>query len=873
MASNIIQLSFNGETSVVSEELVYKYDYGQQIEFTDLTLPEYFEVHFSNNKTGKATKQIGHNGVVDIPDRYLEIGSVYGWIFLHNTDSDGETEYEFKIPVKNRAMPSDGEVTPEQESAISQAIAALTSTQASVQALHDETEGYRDDASASSSYAHDAQTAAESAQDAAEMAETSAGFSKIAAEAAQSAAETAQGKAEDAQTAAESAQAAAEAARDDVLGMSAEAETLPAGSSATASYADGVLSLGIPRGDKGETGDTGDTGETGNGIASIDLTSTSGAVKTYTITFTDGTTTTFEVTDGEVTNASMKAYVDPQFADLKSDINEIVIRSNNRFNPNAITENTYINVDGTSTASANFSVTGYIPVTAGETIYWWSKRTDNNYYLFDARFLCAYNSSKVAVSASGSTFVGGSYTVPSGIAYIRLSISNTYLSDWTNFYAGTLTLDEYDEYLPYGEVSSLVNQPQVDENTANIATNTANITKNTNDIESITKASSNLLDVGAITANKYITANGTMGSIATLSVTDYLPVEEGDVIYGWGTNNGAPTGITFRFVCAYNSSKVAVSASGSDSELTPPYTVPSGIAYLRITLRNEVLNYTNLYIGTHAIGVDYEPYGVVVKLPEMEDATYSISNGDSILEAVKYCYANSIKNLIVEAGTYDIISEYQSHYGATYFDDYIDYAQGDVFDAGIWLQNINVKFSAGAKVVCKYTGNNANVPLYFSAFATGNNVEIDGLVLDAENLRYGIHADYNSGTDETFFRVKNCDLKHYKNSTSMQAIGAGFGRHVFWEIENTIFRSAGGNHIVFRVHNNVNSDAQSKLIVKDCYIDGDGYFKFNAYSTSTLQSIIQVCGCSYKTAPVVGRETSDSNDNFTMIAWNNELRS
>lgn len=39
-------------------------------------------------------------------------------------------------------------------------------------------------------------------------------------------------------------------------------------------------------------------GETGNGIASIELTSTVGLVKTYTITFTDATTKTFTVTDG-----------------------------------------------------------------------------------------------------------------------------------------------------------------------------------------------------------------------------------------------------------------------------------------------------------------------------------------------------------------------------------------------------------------------------------------------------------------------------------------------------------------------------------------------------------------------------------------------
>ena len=118
------------------------------------------------------------------------------------------------------------------------------------------------------------------------------------------------------------------------------ANTLPPGSSATASYDHGVLTLGIPKGDKGDTGAgatvtagttaTGDPGtnasvtnsgttkdavfnftiprgDTGNGIESIYLTGTSGAVKTYTILFTDGNTTTFDVTDGEVTNAALTA--------------------------------------------------------------------------------------------------------------------------------------------------------------------------------------------------------------------------------------------------------------------------------------------------------------------------------------------------------------------------------------------------------------------------------------------------------------------------------------------------------------------------------------------------------------------------------------
>lgn len=44
--------------------------------------------------------------------------------------------------------------------------------------------------------------------------------------------------------------------------FSVSVSTLPAGSSATASYSNGVLSLGIPKGDKGDTGNTGATGAT-----------------------------------------------------------------------------------------------------------------------------------------------------------------------------------------------------------------------------------------------------------------------------------------------------------------------------------------------------------------------------------------------------------------------------------------------------------------------------------------------------------------------------------------------------------------------------------------------------------------------------------
>ena len=55
------------------------------------------------------------------------------------------------------------------------------------------------------------------------------------------------------------------------------------------------------KGAKGDKGDKGDTGATGNGIVSIEKTSTSGNVDTYTITYTNGDTDTFTITNAPQT--------------------------------------------------------------------------------------------------------------------------------------------------------------------------------------------------------------------------------------------------------------------------------------------------------------------------------------------------------------------------------------------------------------------------------------------------------------------------------------------------------------------------------------------------------------------------------------------
>ena len=108
------------------------------------------------------------------------------------------------------------------------------------------------------------------------------------------------------------------------------------------------------------------------------------------------------------------------------------------------------------------------------------------------------------------------------------------------------------------------------------------------DVETIT--SLNLLDLSAVTHGKYIAQNGTEYTSASYGYTDYIPVEVGET-YTFQTGTDA----TFRtrsikgmrFIAAYDSSKAVITSAGTESVTS--YTVPSGVAFLRISVSDAYL--------------------------------------------------------------------------------------------------------------------------------------------------------------------------------------------------------------------------------------------------------------------------------------------
>lgn len=126
MRGNTITIKMPLKRGKVSKtDKLFQYDYGQKLLFTDIDLPTFYEVHFSNEMHGESVTSIGDETGVDIPDSLLETGdSIYLWLFLHDDVTDGETEFQGVIPVIRRAQPSD-QITPHQQTVIEQAVLAL----------------------------------------------------------------------------------------------------------------------------------------------------------------------------------------------------------------------------------------------------------------------------------------------------------------------------------------------------------------------------------------------------------------------------------------------------------------------------------------------------------------------------------------------------------------------------------------------------------------------------------------------------------------------------------------------------------------------------------------------------------------------------
>lgn len=158
------------------------------------------------------------------------------------------------------------------EQKATQAAGSATNAAVSATSASESAQAAAGSLNSASLYAQNASASATNAAGSASSASTYAGNASASAQAAEGSADAAQASATQAAGSADDA----EAAKDVILGMNAVANTLPAGSQATASYSNGTLTLGIPKGDTGEKGDPGDTND-----APLIYSSASGSIASF----------------------------------------------------------------------------------------------------------------------------------------------------------------------------------------------------------------------------------------------------------------------------------------------------------------------------------------------------------------------------------------------------------------------------------------------------------------------------------------------------------------------------------------------------------------------------------------------------------------
>lgn len=248
------------------------------------------------------------------------------------------------------------------------------------------------------------------------------------------------------------------------------------------------------------------------------------------------------------------------------------VESYNLINPDNIENGYFYNLAGTRQESSSYACTDkIIPVNQGDVLRFYSSGVASN-----MRYVTAYNAEGSAVSASGAENTN-TYTVPNGIKGVRIS----YQSNFVNMMLtknNSITI-----YEPYFAPYYIATQQFIDKYGVG--------------------KSGNLLNAATITENTYIRLNGTSGSSTSYDVTDYIPVNPGDVIIVTFQENLV---LNCRYITAYSKDKIAVPSSGV--EYASSYTVPAGIYYIRISGDKRYLPDVACRVNYKGVSEKFVPY-------------------------------------------------------------------------------------------------------------------------------------------------------------------------------------------------------------------------------------------------------------------------
>ena len=130
-----------------------------------------------------------------------------------------------------------------------------------------------------------------------------------------------------------------------------------------------------------------------------------------------------------------------EISGVQADLNDVkVAMSGNALDHSTLQSGYAISANGVVSANGSYATTDYIPVREGDVVV----LGDGKAHSISIARLCTYNSEKEFIS--GATANVSSFTVPAGVAFVRLCANNTYFSKPTGRVNLGGVLESYEDY-------------------------------------------------------------------------------------------------------------------------------------------------------------------------------------------------------------------------------------------------------------------------------------------------------------------------------------------------------------------------------------------------------------------------------------------
>ena len=537
-----------------------------------------------------------------------------------------------------------------------------------------------------------------------------------------------------------------------------------------------------------------------------------------------------------------QANVGEQLGDVKEDLSELYVPSENIYNQATDRHGININGSGVITEDGSYKASDYIYVGGGNKVTIQVDPRQQRIYFYKTNDESGFSRALWITGTGSQTF-----TLSSIENYIVITMLETLPDFMVNIGATLLP------YAPYGGSAGVFLQDIIDGVEARVNVELENVPK---------KDIINRFDKSTITSGCYLaTSDGTLVNEDSFFASDYIDVSDLENIKCSNTH----------IVCFYDVQKVFISGQGFNTNREDDSIQrPENAVYMRFS--NYLTHLNDSQIGKDVSRSNYVPYGKYT-LPDMVESENIIivdvnGNGDyTSLTRALYDNVDSGVNIKVLPGVYDIVSEYVAIFGQSAVDSMAD-ADTAVFNGfqyGAIIRNRKIEFMPGAHIVCDWTGHTVDGTHRFSALRVDYNVEIIGLNLVATATFYAIHDDYGLDVPYTV-KYTNCKVEGI-NLTNANCIGGGckkYSRHI---LDNCYFNNNLTESATVRYHNTNDIGAEPEVYVSNCYFNN--WFTPRWYGTQTSKMKVYVNNCEARSIHKLAESSSFNVDNVELYKWCN----